>query len=468
MTKPKNEAERLLNTIVSSRARLAAMRGDSVGSVEPSMETEQAQSSDGVPGEMLPPPAVDSVSFDELPVEDEHTDISEPALILGIEESPAQDDSDDLWASFANAEMTGPESPDTDSDATMPPSDILPESNDGVTEVDSDDPFSFIDLIPPPAEDPPQMETEKDEPLDTPPPVRDRPLMPLPVTLANWAPQRSEPSPETALSAPSPDVPAPESSPEPPVLPPMPETAPTEPTWPESAKPESESAPVVIEDLTSAAGLSQPRQVAPRVVDPNRDRLEVDVIVDELDDDEPLTFEAEVPQLTTASTAEPAPPPPEPQTDAASLFDAVSAGFDCLRQGNMHAAMMHFSDALDWEPEQIEARLARGRCRRDLGDAAGAMSDFLLSQDHAPHSPEPHVEMGDLFFSRKDYSRAIAHYDDALELQPEHAMALCRRGISHHHTRRPGQALEDLREAARVDPSIPNITRYVRMVSHRR
>ena len=96
------------------------------------------------------------------------------------------------------------------------------------------------------------------------------------------------------------------------------------------------------------------------------------------------------------------------------------------------------------------------------------MSDFLLSQDYAAHSPEPHVEMGDLFFARKDYGRAIGHYDDALQIQPEHAMALCRRGISHHHIRRHSQAVEDLKQAARIDPNIPNIARYIRMASTRR
>ena len=226
---------------------------------------------------------------------------------------------------------------------------------------------------------------------------------------------------------------------------------------------------VVIEDTTSAAGLNQPREVTPRLLDPDRSRLEVDVIEDHFVDDEPLTFEADVPQLTTSSIAEQTPSRTnQPEADATTLFDSVSAGFDAMRQGNIRAAVVHFSDVLDWDHEQIESRLARGRCRRDLGDTAGAMSDFLLSQAHAPHSPEPHVEMGDLFFARKDYSRAIAHYDDALELHPEHAMALCRRGISHHHTRRPSQAIEDLKQAARVDPNIPNISRYVRMVSTRR
>ena len=248
-----------------------------------------------------------------------------------------------------------------------------------------------------------------------------------------------------------------------------------EPSQPEPSQPEppavsaSDPLPVVVEEITSAEGLTEPKAVAPRIMDPDRSRLEVDVIVDPWVSDDDLVYDADVPKLTTPthpdlSTRKVSSPEPEADT----LFDAISAGFEAIRNGNIQSAMMHFSDALDWDPAQIEARLARGRCRRDLGDPAGAMSDFLLSQNYASHSPEPHVEMGDLFFARKDYNRAIAHYDDALELHPEHAMALCRRGISHHHTRRHGRAVEDLREAARVDPNIPNIARYIRMASHQR
>ena len=260
----------------------------------------------------------------------------------------------------------------------------------------------------------PAPQLEEEAPLNTPPPVRDRPLMPLPVGLATCAPKQTETQPRLAPT----------------------ETAPTETAQPQLEQPSStlptqDMSLVVIEDTTSAAGLSQPREVAPRLIDPDRSRLEVDVIEDHFVDDEPLTFEADVPQLTTSSVADQTPSrTTQPEADATSLFDSVSAGFDAMRQGNIRAAVVHFSDVLDWDHEQIESRLARGRCRRDLGDTAGAMSDFLQSQAHAPHSPEPHVEMGDLFFARKDYSRAIAHYDDALELHPEHAMALCRRGLS--------------------------------------
>ena len=469
MSKPKNEAERLLNTIVSSRARLAAMRGDSVGSVEPSLEAELPHAEQTAPQVDGQKEFAEHAMFDDLPAFDEDTDISEPPLVLGIDEPPDDEEHDESSTSLSTDLLTS-------DDATTPVVETehhgnpavlndFPESDEHRPEPEPDDPFSFIDLIPPSTPEEPAPQLEEPAPLSTPPPVRDRPLMPLPVGLATCAPQQTETQPRLA----PPETAPPEKAP--------PETAPPETAPPETAQPQLEQprstlstqdmSLIVIEDTTSAAGLSQPREVAPRLIDPDRSRLEVDVIEDHFVDDEPLTFEADVPQLTTSSVADQTPSrTTQPEADATSLFDSVSAGFDAMRQGNIRAAVVHFSDVLDWDHEQpITSRpgqMPTRPRRHGRGDER-----LLLSQAHA-HSPEPHVEMGDLFFARKDYSRAIAHYDDALELHPEHAMALCRRGISHHHTRRPSQAIEDLKQAARIDPNIPNISRYVRMVSTRR
>ena len=126
---------------------------------------------------------------------------------------------------------------------------------------------------------------------------------------------------------------------------------------------------------------------------------------------------------------------------------------------------MLFSDVLDWLPSHLEARLARGRCSRDMGDTVAAYSDFQRAHTHNPHAPGPHLELGDLFFAKKDYPRAISHYDHALSIDPHHAITLCRRGICHHHQNRADKAVEDLVLARRINPDIPNIERYIRMVT---
>ena len=98
-----------------------------------------------------------------------------------------------------------------------------------------------------------------------------------------------------------------------------------------------------------------------------------------------------------------------------------------------------------------------------MGDYAAAMSDFQRAEDLDTRSPEPLVEMGNLFFARKEYRRAIEFYDQAIELDPTHAMARCRRGICHHYRKNHKQAFQDLQRAYSLNPEIPNIRKYVQM-----
>jgi len=159
---------------------------------------------------------------------------------------------------------------------------------------------------------------------------------------------------------------------------------------------------------------------------------------------------------------------PSQLVGSAEVDDAALANFEAQAReaegrGDLQKAVLYYSDVLSTDPEDLESYLARGRCLMELGDYAAAMSDFQHAEDLAPDSPDPLVEMGNLFFARKEYRRSIHYYDQAIELDPTHAMARCRRGICHHYRKDHDQALADLQRAYSLDPDIPNIGKYVQM-----
>ncbi len=429
MSKTRSEAERLLNTIVSSRVRLSALQGDPSATVQPSMVEEAKESTEiTVPKTKTILGHDNSDPFDELPVEDDLTDFEDPPMVLGIEPeadelpqedtSPpsvestnAQNDTDMPWDSRVTAQgsanNSGHQSRDFDQE---------------VRDTDQSDPFSFIDLIPPDSD----VNATREPSPELAPPVRTKPLMPLPSAAAAGAPSAT-PSAQEAPSR-------------------------NEADW---------------ENALSTDGLTKPREVAPRILDPDRSQLEVDVFVEE-EEPLPIQLDDDLPQLTDtaqARTQSNAAHPKAEQPQRESVFDLITEGMGAIERGDIQTAALLLSDALDWEPTHIEARLARGRCLRDRGDITGAMSDFLKAEKIAPHSCEPHVEIGNLFFVKKEYGRAIIHYTEALSIHPEHAMALCRRGISFHHRRQFSQAIDDLKGAQILNPTIPNIERYIRMVA---
>jgi tetratricopeptide (TPR) repeat protein len=69
--------------------------------------------------------------------------------------------------------------------------------------------------------------------------------------------------------------------------------------------------------------------------------------------------------------------------------------------------------------------------------------------------------MGDFFFARKEYRKAIDFFNEALEVSPDHAMAWCRRGISYYYRREYDAAVTDLTRAMKLNPDIPNISTYL-------
>ena len=91
----------------------------------------------------------------------------------------------------------------------------------------------------------------------------------------------------------------------------------------------------------------------------------------------------------------------------------------------------------------------------------------MVAEEVDDQSAEPKVAIGDLYFHRKDYRKAIECFDTALQMSPNHAMAFCRRGISHYYRKNYQQALVDLEKASSIDPDIPNIASFISMAKRK-
>ena len=180
---------------------------------------------------------------------------------------------------------------------------------------------------------------------------------------------------------------------------------------------------------------------------------------------------ASAPRLTDGPDYNTPPPPPpaarrvDPAAEAVRVRQLLNDARVHAARGDLSGAIQCYTDALDLRPDLGEAHLGRGHASLDLGDYSSAMSDFQRAEDLQPGSPEPHVAMGDLYYNRKEYKRAIEYYDHAIEMDGSHAMARCLRGMSHYYRKNYRQALQDLQRAVDLDPEIPNIRKYMQMVS---
>ena len=349
-----SEAERLLNTIVSSRVRLASLRGEPGQTPEPAVDAESfptaseitfdSMSQQASEPEPSPSPAPEPTpetsagaahAFDRdetdaaYAFDRDEADAPRPR-VLGI---PSDEDEveienpllDDPFLGFSAEEEFGHHT-DLPLEDPMPieTAEVSTESPDRADEADEADPFSFIDLIP--NEPIPADEASNDgpvEPQSTPPPVRPKPLMPLPTAMAAGAPSAA---PATTQSG----------------------SAEREMT--DAAEPTELEELQVIES-TPAYGLSSPRAVTPQLLDPERERLEVEVYEEE-DSTEAWDSEppSEAPRLTEVRAQRSAAPLAALASQDEAIFDAISGAQDAIRRGALREAHDLLSDALDWDP----------------------------------------------------------------------------------------------------------------------
>ena len=226
----------------------------------------------------------------------------------------------------------------------------------------------------------------------------------------------------------------------------------------EEPRPKSpNSASVRLKTIKVSKRTAVPRQSASvRVTPSSAQDDDVLELGDSSDFNQPDTSQA--PQNENPSETE-----EEVEARGALISQSLELARGALKEGALSESVRFYSDVIDRDGQHYDAYLERGRVHLDLGDYGRAMSDFTVANDIHPENPNTGIALADLFFARKEYSRAVEFYTDALRELPEHAMAICRRGICHYYKRSFTKALADLENAYRLDKSIPNIATYVVM-----
>jgi tetratricopeptide (TPR) repeat protein len=189
--------------------------------------------------------------------------------------------------------------------------------------------------------------------------------------------------------------------------------------------------------------------------------------VEEYEADLDSLEDAEIEPVDGPMVAQVAAPAAMPSLSNRQIEQLLQRASAAAEAGDLQQAIQLYSDALDFDPDNVPASVGRGLAWLDLSDYARAMSDFTVAEDLAPNDAEVNAAIGKLYYDRKDYGRAIDYLDQAVQQNPRHAMAWCRRGISHYYRKDYARAYNNLIEAEKLDPNIPNIRTYVGMVRKR-
>jgi tetratricopeptide (TPR) repeat protein len=152
-----------------------------------------------------------------------------------------------------------------------------------------------------------------------------------------------------------------------------------------------------------------------------------------------------------ASKADAAPTVSHDVLLAQALFEEA---YKLHEAGNLDAAIVKLTEAIEFNPEYVEAFNNRGVDRTARGDLDGAISDFDEAIRLDPDA--------DAFYNRAiartakgDLDGAISDYDEAIRLKPDYAQAFYNRALARTAKGDLDGAISDYDEAIRLKPDYP-------------
>src|SRR5579872_214239 len=141
-----------------------------------------------------------------------------------------------------------------------------------------------------------------------------------------------------------------------------------------------------------------------------------------------------------------------PGTPRAKVLDAVGVWF--AEKGDLQCAAADFKEALRLEPHSAEAHFDLGLVRQKQQQTAAAISEFRLALQYDPALLQAHCALGSALSNPVS---AEAEFRKALAANPQFVCALDGIAQLMVQQRRYDAAIDDWRQALRVQPDAPDL-----------
>ncbi len=118
------------------------------------------------------------------------------------------------------------------------------------------------------------------------------------------------------------------------------------------------------------------------------------------------------------------------------------------------------SPAKQASPEQMSPAdakainlLTRGVEFHFKGNLKQALKLFRQAEKIAPHRPDVHENIGNIYRDMPDFKKAIEYYNRSIEIDPENPSAYTNRGVTYMLNGHTGKAMDDFNRALVLEPS---------------
>lgn len=132
---------------------------------------------------------------------------------------------------------------------------------------------------------------------------------------------------------------------------------------------------------------------------------------------------------------------------------ATSAGAQTRRAREDHNRAAGGVDLLTaFSPSPALSYFNRGNARKEMGDLAGALSDYTKAIELDADLPQVYNNRGNTLKAMGDYEAAIKDYDKAIEINPRFAFAYNNRGAAWFLKGELDRAVSDYNKAIKLKP----------------
>ena len=127
-------------------------------------------------------------------------------------------------------------------------------------------------------------------------------------------------------------------------------------------------------------------------------------------------------------------------------------GVAYANKGEIDAAIQDYNKAIDLNPEDAEAYNNRGVAYANKGEIDAAIQDYNKAIDLNPEDAEAYYNRGVAYANKGEFDAAIQDYTKAIDLNPEHATAYNNRGVAYANKGEFDAAIQDFNKAIDLNP----------------
>ena len=115
-------------------------------------------------------------------------------------------------------------------------------------------------------------------------------------------------------------------------------------------------------------------------------------------------------------------------------------------------AIVHYTAAIDLNPENANAYNNRGVAYKNKGEIDAAIQDYNKAIDLNPEHADAYNNRGVAYANKGEIDAAIQDYNKAIDLNPEHADAYNNRGVAYKDKGEFDMAIQDFNKAIDLNP----------------